>query len=154
MWQPLREDQTPRGVVLTNAHTCMNEPRRMSTTEPAGGDNDRPDPHESTPLPPLPRVDLSDYQGAGELLRALAAPPRLAIIDVLADGPRCVHEIVEALGISQPLVSQHLKTLRAARLVTTQRRGREMSYRIADDHVAHVARDTLLHSREQPPKPR
>jgi DNA-binding transcriptional ArsR family regulator len=97
---------------------------------------------------PLPRVQLSDYEVASELLRALATPMRLAIVDLLLDSPRCVHELVDAIGTSQPLVSQHLKTLRGAGLVSTQRRGREMVYRLVDEHVAHVARDTLQHARE------
>jgi DNA-binding transcriptional ArsR family regulator len=97
---------------------------------------------------PLPPVDLDAYGPAGDLLRALCAPVRLAIVDLLADGPRCVHELVDAVGVSQPLISQHLKTLRAARLVTTERRGRETAYILTDHHVAHVARDILEHARE------
>ena len=108
-----------------------------------------PEPHESVDLPPLPQVRLDDYGPAGDLLRALAAPIRLAIIDLLGDTERCVHEIVDALGAPQPLVSQHLKTLRAAGLVATRRRGREMVYRLADEHVAAIARDTLAHAREE-----
>src|SRR6478609_763991 len=102
--------------------------------------------HESVDLPPLPHVRLDDYAAAGDLLRALAAPIRLAIIDLLGDTERCVHELVDALGAPQPLVSQHLKTLRAAGLVATRRRGREMVYRLADEHVATIARDTLAHA--------
>lgn len=73
-------------------------------------------------------VSVDDYQPASNLLRALTAPVRLALIDVLADGPRCVHDLVDTLGIAQPLVSQHLKVLRAARLVGTKSRGREVVY--------------------------
>jgi DNA-binding transcriptional ArsR family regulator len=96
----------------------------------------------------LPRIELSEYELASELLRALSTPMRLAIVDLLIEAPRCVHELVDAIGASQPLVSQHLKTLRGAGLVSTQRRGREMVYRLVDEHVAHVARDTLQHARE------
>lgn len=105
--------------------------------------------HAPGELPALAPTALSDYQAASELLRALSAPVRLAIVDLLTAGPRCVHELVEAVGVSQPLVSQHLKTLRGVGMVTTQRRGREMVYRLADDHVAHMATDALLHARER-----
>ena len=98
--------------------------------------------------PALGRRSPTGYEPAADLLRALAAPLRLALVDLLADGPRCVHELVDALGVSQPLVSQHLKTLRGARLVATERRGREMVYRLVDHHVAHVVRDALEHARE------
>jgi ArsR family transcriptional regulator len=97
---------------------------------------------------PLQRVELADYDDAADLLRALGAPVRLALIDVLAPGPRCVHELVDALGVTQPLVSQHLKTLRASGLVVAARDGREVRYRLADEHVAHIARDALLHAQE------
>jgi ArsR family transcriptional regulator, zinc-responsive transcriptional repressor len=104
--------------------------------------------HEPGPVPSPERVDITDYQSASDLLRALSAPLRLALVDLLMDAPRCVHELVDALQVSQPLVSQHLKTLRAAGLVNTQRRGREVAYHLVDDHVASVARDILAHSRE------
>ncbi|WP_045877306.1 metalloregulator ArsR/SmtB family transcription factor [Pseudofrankia sp. DC12] len=89
------------------------------------------------------------FDAASVLLRALAAPVRLAVIDRLADGPRCVHEIVEAVGVSQSLVSQHLRVLRGAGLVATARRGREVVYRLTDDHVAHIVRDALTHAQEE-----
>jgi ArsR family transcriptional regulator, zinc-responsive transcriptional repressor len=93
-------------------------------------------------------VDVEDYRDAGDLLRALTAPVRLAIVDLLADGPACVHEIVDSLGIAQPLVSQHLKVLRSARLVDTSRRGREITYALVDQHVAHIVRDAIGHVSE------
>ena len=85
---------------------------------------------------------------ATELLRALANPHRLAIVSVLGAGPRCVHELVDALDISQPLVSQHLRVLRGVALVTAERRGREMAYALADHHVMHIVGDALAHAVE------
>jgi len=69
------------------------------------------------------------------LLRVLAAPARLAIMTELAGQPRCVHELVDRLAMSQPLVSQHPRVLRAARLVGVERQGREAVYSLADRHV-------------------
>jgi ArsR family transcriptional regulator, zinc-responsive transcriptional repressor len=88
-------------------------------------------------------------QLAADLLRALANPHRIAIVGELAGRERCVHELVEAVGISQPLVSQHLSTLRAARLVEGQRRGREIAYSLTDEHVAHIVQDAVLHGAER-----
>lgn len=65
---------------------------------------------------------------AAELLRALASPYRLAIVRELDGRARCVHELVDALGVSQPLVSQHLRVLRVSQLVHAERRGREIAY--------------------------
>ncbi|HEY0487792.1 MAG TPA: metalloregulator ArsR/SmtB family transcription factor [Mycobacteriales bacterium] len=94
---------------------------------------------------PSPR---DTYAAAGELLRALAAPLRLAVVAELRHGPRCVHELVDALGVPQPLVSQHLRVLRAARLVHAERRGREIAYSLSDDHVAHIVADAVSHAAE------
>lgn len=93
----------------------------------------------------------SSYDGAAELLKALAHPLRLLLVHELADAPRCVHELVTASGASQPLVSQHLRVLRAASVVTASRRVRETVYTLVDEHVAHIALDALRHSQEEPP---
>lgn len=90
------------------------------------------------------------YEEAGELLKVLSAPARLAIVTELAEKPRLVHELVELLELSQPLVSQHLRVLRGARLVTVERHGREAVYSLADNHVAHIVSDAVQHSKEQP----
>jgi DNA-binding transcriptional ArsR family regulator len=96
------------------------------------------------PVPP-PR-DILD--AAGELLRALAAPVRIAIVLQLRESHRCVHELVDALGVPQPLVSQHLKILKAAGVVTGERSGREVLYRLADHHLAHIVVDAVAHAGE------
>jgi Predicted transcriptional regulators len=88
------------------------------------------------------------YEAAGELLRALSAPLRIAIVTELAGGGRCVHELVGALKVAQPLVSQHLKVLRSAGVVHGSRRGREIEYSLTDEHIAHIVADAVTHSRE------
>jgi DNA-binding transcriptional ArsR family regulator len=88
------------------------------------------------------------YESAGELLRALAAPMRIAIVTELATGARCVHELVEALHAPQPLVSQHLRVLRGAGVVRGARRGREIEYSLTDEHIAHIVADAVSHARE------
>lgn len=89
------------------------------------------------------------FEAAGELLKVLAAPARLAIMTELAEQPRCVHELVDQLALSQPLVSQHLRVLRGARLVGVERLGREAVYSLADQHVAHIVADAVQHSKEE-----
>lgn len=96
------------------------------------------------PAPP-PREILD---AAGELLRALAAPVRIAIVLQLHESQRCVHELVDALNVPQPLVSQHLKILKAAGVVTGERSGREVLYRLADHHLAHIVVDAVAHAGE------
>jgi ArsR family transcriptional regulator, zinc-responsive transcriptional repressor len=93
-------------------------------------------------------AQIRAFEAAGELLRVLAAPARLAIVMELAEQPRFVHELVERLGLSQPLVSQHLRVLRGARLVGVERQGRAAAYSLSDQHVAHIVADAVQHSRE------
>ena len=90
------------------------------------------------------------YAAAGELLRALAAPLRIAIVTELASGQRCVHELVEALAAPQPLISQHLRVLRGVGVVRGSRRGREIEYALTDAHIAHIVADAVLHASEAP----
>jgi DNA-binding transcriptional ArsR family regulator len=99
-------------------------------------------------------ISDAGFEAAAELLRALANSHRLAIVAELNDGARCVHELVEALGVSQPLVSQHLRILRASHLVRAERRGREIAYSLGDQHVFHIVHDAVLHATElRPPGP-
>jgi ArsR family transcriptional regulator, zinc-responsive transcriptional repressor len=91
---------------------------------------------------------------AVDLLKALASPVRLASILELYEGPCCVHQLQAALEtsgrtVSQPLLSQHLKVLRDAGLVSTTRRGTEITYQLADAHVGHIVKDTIRHSQEE-----
>jgi ArsR family transcriptional regulator len=111
------------------------------------GEREHHDDHPpvATPAPAPPQDALTE---AGELLRALAAPVRIAIVMQLRAGERCVHELVDALDVTQPLISQHLRVLKAAGVVHGQRRGREVAYRLADDHLAHIVVDAVDHVQE------
>jgi ArsR family transcriptional regulator, zinc-responsive transcriptional repressor len=93
------------------------------------------------------RVAPETVQVASSLLAALAAPMRLSIVALLVEhGSRCVHQLVDALGAPQPLVSQHLRVLRGAGLVVGERRHREVHYALVDPHVGHIVRDALDHA--------
>lgn len=86
---------------------------------------------------------------AAELLRALASALRIRIVTHLGEaGPHRVQDLVDHLGVAQPLVSQHLKVLRAAGIVRGERHGREIMYSLTDHHVAHIAADAVAHARE------
>jgi DNA-binding transcriptional ArsR family regulator len=89
----------------------------------------------------------SRVSGASELLAALAAPLRLSIVVLLdAHGTRCVHQLVDELGVPQPLVSQHLRVLRGAGLVVGERQQREVHYALTDPHVGAIVRGALEHA--------
>ncbi|HEX2193989.1 MAG TPA: metalloregulator ArsR/SmtB family transcription factor [Candidatus Limnocylindria bacterium] len=69
------------------------------------------------------------------LLQALADPVRLAIVRQLASSPDsvCACDFTECCSVSQPTVSHHLKVLREAGVVSTQRRGTFIYYDLAPD---------------------
>ena len=83
-----------------------------------------------------------------EVFRVLGNESRLGLLWLLNQEPRSVGALVEATGLSQPLVSQHLRTLRQAGLITSHRNGREVINQVADHHVVHVVTDTVAHVRE------
>jgi DNA-binding transcriptional ArsR family regulator len=105
--------------------------------------------HADGPVRPgTPVPSTAALARAGELLRALAAPVRIAIVLQLRDCDRCVHELVDALDVAQPLISQHLRVLKAAGVVQGERHGREVVYRLVDDHLAHIVVDAVAHVQE------
>jgi ArsR family transcriptional regulator, zinc-responsive transcriptional repressor len=123
----------------------VTSPASMADQDDVLGGHEHAGPaHTDFPAPP-PREILD---AAGELLRALAAPVRIAIVLQLHASQRCVHELVDALGVPQPLVSQHLKILKAAGVVAGERSGREVLYRLADHHLAHIVVDAVAHAGE------
>lgn len=95
-----------------------------------------------------PHRDSAAREAASDLLRALAAPTRIAIVLSLQESSKCVHELVGSLELSQPLVSQHLRVLKDAGVVRGHRNGREIMYELIDDHLAHIVTDALIHATE------
>jgi ArsR family transcriptional regulator len=86
-----------------------------------------------------------------ELCFALADPNRILILYALEEGPRNVTELTNALHISQPTTSRHLKILRERGLVRTQRHGVVVEYSLNDrriiqalDLLRSVLRDRLM----------
>lgn len=65
------------------------------------------------------------------VLKVLADETRLAVLELLIDGPRHVGEIMDELGVEQSLLSHHLRVLRDARLVVAGRDGKSVLYRLA-----------------------
>lgn len=81
-----------------------------------------------------------------KLFRGFGDTSRLAVLECLKDGPKCVSEIMAATGLSQPNTSGHLACLRDCGLVEREQRGRFAYYRLAGPHVRHIiaCADALL----------
>lgn len=65
-----------------------------------------------------------------DAFNAVAEPRRREILDVLAGGERSVNDLVERLGVAQPVVSKHLRVLREVGLVRVRDEGRQRMYRL------------------------
>jgi len=76
------------------------------------------------------------YDQFARLGKAIAAPKRIELLDLLCQGPRTVEDLAGQASLSIANASQHLQVLRAARLVEGERKGSYVEYRLADDIVA------------------
>ncbi len=95
---------------------------------------------------PPATVDLADRTADAVLFKALGDAHRLTILATLAraDNEVCVCDFTSALPLNQPTVSHHLKILRDAGLVTCERRGTWVYYRLTPDTRGRI--DTILRS--------
>ena len=84
---------------------------------------------------------MATYQ-ARDGWEALGDPTRLAIVTCLAERPRAVGELADELPISRPAVSQHLKVLKDAGLVTDRAAGTRRVYRLSPEGLGAL-RDQL-----------
>src|ERR1700723_2114175 len=89
---------------------------------------------------PPAQVAAADRSEDAGLFKALADPHRLTILATLAraDDEGCVCDFTSALPLTQPAVSHHLKILRDTGLVTSERRGTWVYYRLAPDAQARL----------------
>jgi len=83
-------------------------------------------------------MDTHAYRLQAKTAKALAHPTRIAILEILRRGERCVCEMEPELEASQANISQHLAILRESNLVATRRDGMRMMYRVTDERVFRV----------------
>jgi len=80
------------------------------------------------------------FEHLARVSKALSSPKRLELLDVLAQGPRTVEVLAGETALTIANASQHLRALRAARLVESEKRGLFVTYRIAADEVSEFVR--------------
>jgi len=84
---------------------------------------------------------IAGIAGTAFIAKALSDENRLRILLCLAKGRKPVSQIVEELGISQPLASHHLKELKRALLVKVERNGPFIYYELADQMLLSILED-------------
>jgi ArsR family transcriptional regulator, cadmium/lead-responsive transcriptional repressor len=90
----------------------------------------------------LPIASTKPYLGRPEVLatffQALADPTRVRILELLAERPMAVSELVSALGLAQGRVSSHLSCLRWCGYVRAEVEGRYSRYTLVDDRIRDI----------------
>ncbi|MGE4584052.1 MAG: ArsR/SmtB family transcription factor [Sphaerochaeta sp.] len=98
---------------------------------------------EGTPMPLEEEiVDIADF------FKVFGDPTRLKILFLLEAGERGVNAISEELGMQQSTISQQLKLLRARRLVRFHKDGRNVLYRLNDEHIHDILALGIEHYEE------
>lgn len=135
-------------LTAVEAANSINERLYVGPLIRAYSDSPFEDPIQPVPTPAHLRSTLATLTAPPEELRemavfhkALADPTRLRILQRLSEGPATVSELIDHVDLSQPLVSWHLRRLKAAGVIETRRSGREV--------ISTLSRDVLDRFREQ-----
>lgn len=83
-------------------------------------------------------IELDALAAAAECLKTLAHPHRLRMIQMLLAGEYTVGELAQACDIPSHMASEHLGLMRDRGLLFCERRGRQMYYQIAENHLASI----------------
>lgn len=83
-------------------------------------------------------MDIEIAQRVSEVLKVVAHPVRLQIVELLEDGEKCVSEIVKDLGNKQSITSQHLNRMRDKGVLSCRKDGANIFYRIENKNVIKV----------------
>jgi ArsR family transcriptional regulator, lead/cadmium/zinc/bismuth-responsive transcriptional repressor len=94
-------------------------------------------------------LDDGDIAQLADMFRLLGDPTRLKLVlACMTQQTASAGALAEAVGASPSLVSHHLRLLKAARLVTSKRDGKQIFYQISDAHIQSVLRDMIDHLQE------
>ncbi len=99
-----------------------------------------------TDKPPSSSV-LNEHLAAhvAELFRAFSDTSRVRILSALMGGEMNISALAEVVGISESAVSHHMRGLRQMRMVQSRREGKEVYYRIDDEHVIALFQQGVKH---------
>ena len=83
-------------------------------------------------------MDIARYEMRAQVLKAMAHPARLVMVEALAEGEKCVCELQKLVGLAMPTVSRHLSQMKNAGIVTCRRNGNQIYYRLLVPCVMNV----------------
>jgi ArsR family transcriptional regulator len=96
-------------------------------------------PESSSPL------DEHTAAHVAELFRAFSDTSRVRIMSALVDGEKNVGALAQIVGISESAVSHHMRGLRQMKLVLARREGKEVYYRVDDEHIIALFQQGVKH---------
>lgn len=105
-------------------------------------------PIDVTPLGAQASLSEADAVALAVRLKALADPTRLRLLVFMLDQvdmEACTCDLAPFVGLTEPTVSHHLKTLENAGLATKERRGMSVHYRVVPEAIQAIARVLHLH---------
>lgn len=83
-------------------------------------------------------LDMEGLEQAAECLKTLSHPHRLRMIQILLQGTSSVGELADACEIPSNMASEHLRLLKDRGFLTSERKGRQVFYHIAEPGLAHI----------------
>lgn len=98
---------------------------------------------------PSPSLDEHVAAHVAELFRAFSDTSRVRIMSVLLSGEMNVSALSRAIGLSESAVSHHLRGLRQMHLVVSRKNGKEVHYRVEDEHIIHLFQQGVKHVQDQ-----
>jgi ArsR family transcriptional regulator, lead/cadmium/zinc/bismuth-responsive transcriptional repressor len=96
-----------------------------------------------------PILDEHVAAHVAELFRAFSDTSRVRIMSVLLNGELNVSALSLAVGLSESAVSHHLRGLRQMRLVVSRKSGKEVHYRVDDEHIIHLFQQGVKHVQDE-----
>lgn len=92
---------------------------------------------------------MDTIQQCSQLLKILSDPTRLKIVIALANEPLCVCDLEVVLQMSQSAISHQLRSLKECNIVMYERKGKNVEYRLIDEHIYTLITLVKEHSEEK-----
>jgi len=96
----------------------------------------------------LPELSEQDMGRLAKIFQLLGDSKRLQLVIACLEQPQSVCCLADISGMSQPLTSHHLRSLREAKILKSSRRGKQVLYELDDHHIRHVILDLANHVQE------
>jgi ArsR family transcriptional regulator len=94
-------------------------------------------------------METRTFELKAEVLKAMAQPTRLKILDCLRGGERCICEIIPAVGGEQSNISRHISLMQKGRLVTTRKDGVKVMVKVTDPRIFAILDQVSVFLRNQ-----